>query len=116
MSPDAGARRATAPWRRAGGGCLPSNDRPFATDDDQRAVARENAAKPGERTIATDVEDDVVAPAVVADVGVRVVDDVIGSHRSHEVQLLRARVRLSRVLRGPWRSARRRCRPLPMRR
>ena len=63
----------------------------LAADDDQRAVVGEDAAEPGHRPVAADVEDDVVALAILADVAVRVVDDVIGSQRPHEVQLLRAR-------------------------
>jgi hypothetical protein len=63
----------------------------LATDDDQRAVAGEDAAESGQRPVAADVEDDVVALAIVTDVGVRLVDDTIGSQRPHEVQLLRAR-------------------------
>src|SRR4051794_38892111 len=42
-------------------------------DDDQRPVTGENAAEPGQRPVAPDVEDDVVALAAVGDVGARVV-------------------------------------------
>ena len=50
----------------------------------------EHASELRQRAVAPDVEDEVVAPAVVGDVGVRVVDHVIGAERAHEVDLLGA--------------------------
>ena len=63
----------------------------FAADDDQRAVGGEHATECRHRTVAPDVENKVVAPVAVGDVGLRVVDHMIGAERAHHVDLLGAR-------------------------
>jgi hypothetical protein len=54
------------------------------------AAPREGASTPPERVLADCVEDDVVHLAVLGEVFLGVVDDPVGSQRSHKLEVLRA--------------------------
>src|SRR3954466_8874606 len=57
------------------------------THDDQPSPRGEGAAQLGESTVAADVEDDVVPAAPVGDLLAGVVDNVVGTERTHLVDL-----------------------------
>ena len=58
-----------------------------AADDDQRSSRRQCPSQSGERRVAADVEDEVVPNRAGREVLRRVVDDVVGAERRHEVEL-----------------------------
>jgi hypothetical protein len=59
----------------------------LAAQEDGRSVRGERAAQPGQRWVAGDVEDEVVAASAVGEVLAGVVDDVVGSQGPDQVCL-----------------------------
>ncbi len=76
----------------------------------------QRAPAPPERVLADRVEDDVVRLAVLREVLLQVVDDLVGSERAHELDVLRVADRRDVARRSAWRAARPRFRWIRRRR
>jgi hypothetical protein len=62
----------------------------FRPDDDEGPAGGERAPEVGQRAVPADVDDDVVVPRPIVDVGAGVVDDVVGADFSDDAHLRRA--------------------------